>query len=464
MKITRIVAFAILAASGGFVLGESDLQAQTLRSAGPPAEFPPASYKGKQYVDSRGCVYIRAGIDGNVNWVPRVSRSRKQLCGFQPTAITGGGARAAQRGPAPEQITLPAEQRPAQQSAAAAEEAAPAARRPASQPKAQAAAPKIVTTAKPRRTPQTTSARPTPAAKPRRVVKVAPVPAQPARPAPAAKPVEVLTAPAASNGACQGASVLSQRYINRTGVRCGPQAEAPVTYRDGSGIGPQSSLILTPNTRVVPVHVYQERRHSQDLQPPAGYRAAWADDRLNLRRAERDLRPAILSNQTHIPEGYTAAFQADGRMNPLRGRRTPEGDLQMAQIWADGTPRTLVELPLDRQVVRGDGGRHKEYNGTRIVHPLHVQITFRSEPGAEVPAAAAPRRYIRAATVADPGKAQQLADRLAASGMPARLGTVSRGGKPYKVVLSGPYQSLAEAEKALSKVRAAGFTKARISR
>jgi hypothetical protein len=54
--------------------------------AGPePSELPPPDYAGQQYVDSRGCLFLRAGYGGQTLWVPRVTRGGQPLCGYPPS-------------------------------------------------------------------------------------------------------------------------------------------------------------------------------------------------------------------------------------------------------------------------------------------------------------------------------------------------------------------------------------------
>lgn len=50
-----------------------------------PAELPPADYAGLQYVDSRGCMFVRAGSGSKLVWVPRVSRQGAPVCGNPPS-------------------------------------------------------------------------------------------------------------------------------------------------------------------------------------------------------------------------------------------------------------------------------------------------------------------------------------------------------------------------------------------
>ncbi|OYX40899.1 MAG: hypothetical protein B7Z02_17610 [Rhodobacterales bacterium 32-67-9] len=85
MQVFRVVSAALLAAvMSGFPAG-----AQPLSQVSGPKELPPPAYGGNQYVDSAGCVFIRAGVGGQTTWVPRVSRDRKLVCGYEPTFPPG---------------------------------------------------------------------------------------------------------------------------------------------------------------------------------------------------------------------------------------------------------------------------------------------------------------------------------------------------------------------------------------
>ncbi|MBU2994726.1 SPOR domain-containing protein [Octadecabacter sp. B2R22] len=178
--------------------------AQSLRSAQPPAELPPSSFTANQFVDSRGCVFVRAGIGGTTQWVPRVSRTRDQLCGFQPS-LSGGTTVAA----APEPVPAPTPE-PTQVASAPAPAPAPI---PTSEPapvvQAAAPAPAPVT----RVTPTVTSTPPRPA------VIASPSPRVITAPAPTPQP-RILT----KAEACAGLTGIQQNMISqRTGepIDCG---------------------------------------------------------------------------------------------------------------------------------------------------------------------------------------------------------------------------------------------------
>ena len=105
MQFGKVLAISVISA-----LWTVPAFSQTLDTVSQPAELPPAGFTGSSFVDSRGCVFFRAGFDGRERWVPRVLRSKKLVCGFKPSfekSQTRSIAEANSAGSsAPVQITL----------------------------------------------------------------------------------------------------------------------------------------------------------------------------------------------------------------------------------------------------------------------------------------------------------------------------------------------------------------------
>lgn len=474
MNFTRVIAAAAFVAA---VMGQTG-QAQNLRSAGEPAEFPPSGYKGTQYVDSKGCVYIRAGISGNVSWVPRVSRNRKQICGQSPTLQTRtAAATAATAAKPPVQITVDAPAKPAAVKAPVA---------PKAKAKAKAAAKAKPAVAKP--------AKVTRAAKP--VVRKAPRPAPVTAAAPPAAvkirrsaPVQSAAATLVRGDRVCGVNSVSRRYINLNSgiaVRCGPQKEPIIGYETSrqTVVTRRAGVVAVPGqarqarritsvpqgiatggtvnsgTRIVPRHVYLNRQNAQLLPVPDGYRKVWEDDRLNPRRAEQTVGGVLRAN-------YLWTNTVPRRLLNSETRQDMTAQVPLIYPYLDVATqqRELGEVTI----VQRDGKTMKRIvrNKTAARQPMARQpvVSTRSAPlvpkatGQRVrPAEAGKGRYVQVGTFGQESNARATAQRVKSLGLPVRVGKFNRDGKTYRLVLAGPFSGSASGP--LAQVRRAGFADA----
>lgn len=394
-----------------------------------PVNFPPASFQGRQFVDNRGCVYIRAGVDGAVTWVPRVSRQREQVCGQSPTfgnrQVAAPASPTPTTGPEPVQITAT----PPAQTAVPAQTVRPARTATTVAPRVQAQ-PKVRTVVR------APASKPAYAPPPRVVRKV-----------PASPQVQTVTTSRPAGTAPNGARILPMGPIKvpaqiacesgktyrivagkKTPIRCGPQqaphatiirrGEAPTgknVYRNKSS-WQGSSLSLPSQTLIVPDHVY-EQRDTQVAHVPQGYRPAWNDDRLNRWRAYQ----------------------------------TVQGHADTQKVWTNTVPRKLVTQ------VR----RHE------VKQPIIVGRA--AEPAALVPVVSSKgpteagyARWIEVGAFSTSHKARSAAHRLQSAGLTVRMGEHARNGKTYAILRVGPYASPNALKEALSRVHGTGYTQAYI--
>ena len=388
----KVVSVAVFAA----VTGPFAAQAQSLAQIGGPAELPPNSFRGDQYVDSRGCVFLRAGNGGQLNWVPRVTRARKVLCGYPPTL-----------GPKPV-IEMADESAPMVAAPVVVAKAAPAPK-----PPVKAARAPVRTAGQPM---ETIASLPS---------MRAPVPLVPLEIKPAARPTgaqdyEVATSsgvPAGKVGCYTSAPVpqLVKLRNGGTALVCtrgdgSMTGWRPPIYPDGARVG--ASLSNPP----VDVSTGRSRRTGHTA-PAASYADA--------------TNPAPV-----MPKGYRSAW-TDDRLNSNRAQGTAAGQAAQDQIWTRDVPAQLVTYKAKKKakgvsVSTSNSATESTGEGTAVM-------------------------WVQVGTFGVKANATGAAQKLAALGLPTAKSRITKGGKALEIVLAGPFGSSATAQAALSKARNAGF-------
>lgn len=404
--------------------------AQSVAGVGGPRELPPAGYTQQQYVDSRGCVFLRAGLGDTVRWVPRVGADRKAQCGATPTfqqareAATALDAQAVDTQTDAPATTMTATAMPAP---------AASARVPLAPAATVAAAPVF-------RAPDLTIQRPMLAPLPSPITAAQAPLTVAVAPARTAAPILPTGTPTGNRIACfKSAPILERVALNNGG------SALVCTRGDGSLTGWRAPVF--PGQPTV----------GAGLTPPAGQRvaspsapmmAATLPERTAPRIAVTA--PAVSAPATTrvvaappVPKGYVPSWK-DDRLNPMRGIGTAQGQAQQDSIWTR-------DLPAEAVTVK-DGNRLVFFSSkgeAAVAAPAPGRVTVSSMNTSTGPL----RAYIQVGAFGDPANAQGASARLAAAGLPV----ASQQAKGLKVILAGPFASAAEAQQALGTVRGAGF-------
>lgn len=377
--------------------------ARILRGEMTPAEIPPTSYKANQYVDSKGCIYIRTGYGGEVTWVPRITQQRQVMCGAQPTAVAGS-------------------------------------RRPSDVVQTTAQPTTVVRTEQP-----TTTAE---VRRPRQVTafdwttflfgtgrseRVA-VRAQ--------EPVVTVTAPVVVSQPVQVATVQTYANSGVWTVRTGPQAVHPSFYAQQSGVQVtrQSAEIGLPHVVV-----------------PAGYKSLLPVDYAPQTRghgtAEGKVAMDLLWTQT-MPRrliDVTTGRDVTATYPAIRYPYTTVSSRSYAS--AGETPTTSRRTKT--------GAKPDEASPTNMKRITKIVDTVADFSDDEPQDVATPKgRFIQVATFGVPANAERTLAKFGQAGLPAQARALRRGGKDYQIVVLGPFHDQSGLGGALAAARQAGFSDA----
>lgn len=420
-----VMLLKVLAVSGWAAL--SVLSAASAQSLAGPAETPPPSFKGSQYVDSRGCVFLRAGIGGRVTWVPRISRSRKALCGQSP--------------------------------AEAAREVAVVA--PAVQPTPPVT--KLRNTVTQSSKTYGNAPMETIASLPRTPVRVAPrVVAKPAPQKVAVPPVVAAPRPAQPsarlNSNCPASSPYGARVTltdGRNSLLCSadPRFDVRAAAARVSAAPVQKARTApqpVPKTQIGRAPVPQPKAATMG----AGYKCppnAPVAKRFAIRGGgstvmctttgggiENATPPLALGQRSDlaIPKGYRKAWN-DDRLNPLRGNRTALGQAQQDQVWTRDVPAQLVARVAPTQTTKRSVNATSTSNAPRNA----VRGGY----------------YVQIGTFGEPANAARSAASLRGLGLPVAKSRINSKGRRLQVVMVGPFGDTRSANAALSTARRSGF-------
>ena len=150
-----------------------------------------------------------------------------------------------------------------------------------------------------------------------------------------------------------------------------------------------------------------------------------------------------------MPKGYVRVFD-DGRLNPQRAVMTFDGKAATDAVWTEKVPRRVRDDAPTTPVV--------STRSSTATNATPVISTKSAAPEKSLRLSAS--TYVQVATYTDSNAAQSSARKVRGLGLPTRIGKYDKGGQTYRMVLAGPFTDPAQADKAIRKVRGAGYSDA----